>query len=270
MSDRKNILITGATDGIGLETAKKLAKLNHNLIIHGRNNEKLEATKNILVNINSEIKIKTIKADLSIIKQVRDFVKEILTSEKEIDIIINNAGIYKGNGFTPEGVEEHFAVNTIAPYYITKELISILNSEARVINLSSAAQSSIDINALVGSKIIYSDGEYYAQSKLGITMWNRYLANEFENTKLEFIAVNPKSLLGSKMVKEAYGIKGSSLEIGADILVKASLSEEFKNVSGAYFDNDIKRFSKAHPDVYNNQLVIQLIKKMEEILEKIR
>jgi hypothetical protein len=77
------------------------------------------------------------------------------------------------------------------------------------------------------------------------------------------VAVNPKSLLGSKMVKQGYGIAGGDVQLGADILVKASLSEEFADASGLYFDNDIEAFSAPHPDALN----VEKIKKITQVLE---
>ena len=74
------------------------------------------------------------------------------------------------------------------------------------------------------------------------------------------IAVNPASFLASKMVKDAYGVDGNDLRVGADILVRAALSDEFANASGRYFDNDQRRFAAPHPDALvaaKNEQVVQ-------------
>lgn len=88
--------------------------------------------------------------------------------------------------------------------------------------------------------------EAYAQSKLAITIWSRELARELPDGPV-FVAVNPGSLLASKMVKEGFGVAGNDLSIGADILCKAALDPSFASASGAYFDNDAGRF--ADPNV---------------------
>ena len=72
--------------------------------------------------------------------------------------------------------------------------------------------------------------------------------DQHEDDGAVIVAVNPASLLASKMVKDAYGVEGSDLGIGADILVRAALSDEFANASGKYFDNDQQRFAKPHSD----------------------
>ncbi|MEM1345764.1 MAG: oxidoreductase, partial [Pseudomonadota bacterium] len=60
--------------------------------------------------------------------------------------------------------------------------------------------------------------------------------------------VNPGSLLGTNMVRDAFGTSGNDIRIGVDILMRAALSEEFSDASGRYFDNDAGRFGPAHPD----------------------
>ena len=76
------------------------------------------------------------------------------------------------------------------------------------------------------------------------------------------VAVNPGSLLASKMVKDAYGVAGSDLGIGADILVRAALSDQFANASGCYFDNDHGQFASPHSDALNaekNAILVEAI-----------
>ena len=85
----------------------------------------------------------------------------------------------------------------------------------------------------------------YAQSKLAITIWSAELAREMPDGPV-FVAVNPGSLLATKMVKEGFGIDGKDLNIGADILVTASLSDAFATASGQYFDNDSGVFAAPH------------------------
>ena len=160
-------------------------------------------------------------------------------------------------------------VNTIAPYLLTQELMPLFDVNSRVVNLSSAAQTSVDTKALKGEFVISSAGEVYAQSKLALTMWSNHMARTFNGSGPIFIAVNPKSFLGSKMVKEAYGVQGADLSIGADILCRASLSEEFANASGKYFDNDIGQFSSPHPDALNEAKCKNIVASIEEVLSLI-
>ena len=163
-----------------------------------------------------------------------------------------------------------FAVNTIAPYLLTRMLLQLLDHSGRVINLSSAAQAPVDPDALIGRYKLASDGTAYAQSKLALTMWSHDMAISLGNDGPAIIAVNPKSFLGSKMVKQAYGATGSDLSIGAEILCRAALSDEFSTASGKYFDNDIGQFTHPHPDALDSRKCKEIVRVIESILAKVR
>ena len=255
----KTILLTGATDGIGLETAKDLAKQGHHLILHGRSDEKLESLKRIILDINKNLKIDLIKADLSIISDVHQMVEDVKALNTKIDIIINNAGVFiTDNPITVDQIDIRFAVNTISPYILTMKLIPLLNQDARIVNVSSAAQTDINLNSF---ELRNNASQAYAESKLAIIMWSMELTNE---TGLNVISVNPKSYLGSKMVKEAYGKEGYDLKLGSDILIRAALSDEFKDAHGKYYDNDYCKFASPHSFALvksNRETLIQALKK---------
>lgn len=265
----KTILLTGATDGIGLETAKRLAGAGHTVLIHGRSDKKLTDVEKTLSSISGVGVIETYRADLSKIAEVEAFAKTIAEGHSTIDVVINNAGVFSTpNPVTADGFDVRFVVNTIAPYFLTKRLLPVLSSSSRVVNLSSAAQSPVNLDALAGKRQL-SDNQAYAQSKLAITMWSFQLAQELGKEGPMIVAVNPASLLASKMVKEAYGVPGSDLGIGADILVRAALSDEFANASGLYFDNDRGEFSQPHPDALDAAKNEKLVAAIDEILIKL-
>lgn len=138
-----------------------------------------------------------------------------------------------------------------------------------MINLSSAAQSPVDIEALAGERGL-DDSAAYAQSKLAITMWSRQMALEFGDDGPIFIAVNPGSLLGTKMVKEAYGMAGGDIRTGANILCRAALDDEFAAASGQYFDNDSGQFASPHPDAFDPQKSQEMVNVIEKILAETR
>lgn len=262
---QKTILITGSTDGIGFETAKMLASKGHHILLHGRSREKLEHTEKALSGAGN---VETYTADLSHMGGVESLAKAVTESHSRLDVLINNAGVFAvPNPITAEGLDLRFVVNTIAPYLLTQQLLPLLGSTGRVINLSSAAQSPVDLDALSGDARL-STNAAYAQSKLAITMWSRQLAISLGDDGPVFVAVNPGSMLGSKMVKAAYGVDGSDLRIGADILTRAALSDEFAEASGKYFDNDSRRFASPHPDALNEQKSSEVIRTIEEILKK--
>jgi len=270
MSDKKTILITGATDGIGFETAKLLVSKGHNIIIHGRNENKLQEVVIELTLLSNDSTIKSYLADLSSIKEVKNLASNILADNKKLDVIINNAGVFKtANTRTIDNLDVRFAVNTIAPYLLTKKLESTLDKNSRIVNLSSAAQAPVDLQALNGEIKNLSDSDAYAQSKLALTMYSRLQGLEQQNKGPMIVAVNPKSFLGSKMVKEAYGMQGSSLSIGANILYRAALSDEFENAHGKYYDNDREDFALPHPQALDDGQCQAVINEIESIIKSI-
>ena len=267
---QKTILITGATDGIGLATAKLLFSLGHHILLHGRNSAKLAQTEQVLSALSvggaKTGKSESYIADLSHLPDVVALVKSITENHNKLDVLINNAGVFNiPEPVTSRGLDVRFIVNTIAPYLLTKQLLSLLDASGRVINLTSAAQSPVDLKALTG-QVNLSDQAAYAQSKLALTMWSVQMGFSLKDDGPVIVAVNPKSLLGSKMVKEAYGIAGGNLNIGAEILRRASLSDEFAKASGQYFDNDIGQFSSPHPDALDEQKCQEIVRVIEQIL----
>ena len=263
---QKTILITGSTDGIGLETGKKLVSLNQHVLLHGRNPSKLKEVEKTLSALSSGGNIDSYVADLSRMKNVEEFSKTIVEKHEKLDVLINNAGVYNvPNSVTQDGLDIRFAVNTIAPYLLTKLLLPLFEKSGRVINVSSAAQYTVELKALVGQSRL-SDDMAYAQSKLALTMWSRDMALSLKDKGPSIIVVNPKSMLGSKMVKQAYGVDGADLQIGADILTRATLSDEFADASGKYFDNDVGRFASPHPDALNLQKCKEITNVIETVL----
>ncbi|MEM9350538.1 MAG: SDR family NAD(P)-dependent oxidoreductase [Pseudomonadota bacterium] len=237
----KNILITGSTDGIGLETAKKLAGDGHNVILHGRSATKLGAAQEAV-----STALGAIEADLSERAGLDKLASETRALAPNLDILINNAGIYKTpSPILASGHDIRFIVNTLAPYALTLALLPTIPASGRIVNLSSAAQAPLDFDALAGKR--HLDGfEAYAQSKLALTAMTAAMATSHDQL---FVSVNPGSLLATKMVREGFGVSGHDINIGRDILVAAALDEGFEGRSGAYYDNDARAFAPLHPGV---------------------
>jgi NAD(P)-dependent dehydrogenase (short-subunit alcohol dehydrogenase family) len=264
---QKTILITGSTDGIGLETAKILVSQGHHVLLHGRNPEKLENVENALSELAGGGRVNSYLADLSRMVDVDAFTKEVAEQHTQLDVLINNAGIFRtSDPITEEGLDVRFAVNTIAPYLITKRLLPLMGASGRIINLSSAAQSPVNLDALTGRVRLSDELEAYAQSKLAITAWSRVMALSSKGDSPAIIAVNPGSLLGTKMVKEGFGMAGSDIRIGAGILIRAALEDEFATASGKYFDNDSGRFVSPHPDAMDPEKSEGIMHAIEAVL----
>jgi NAD(P)-dependent dehydrogenase (short-subunit alcohol dehydrogenase family) len=140
------ILITGATDGLGRGLAAAVAAGGHTVLVHGRSQERVEAT---LAELPGEGH-RGYLADLSSLDEVRGLATEVNEREERLDVLVNNAGI----GFDGEreessdGIELRFAVNYLAGFLLTNELLPLLerSKPARIVNVSSAGQTPIDFD----------------------------------------------------------------------------------------------------------------------------
>ncbi|ADY30690.1 SDR family NAD(P)-dependent oxidoreductase [Cellulophaga lytica] len=251
----KHILITGSTDGIGKLLALRLAKEGHYIAIHGRSESKLTLTlKEIKEQANTDNVIGFL-ADFSDLNDVKKMASEVILKMPKIDVLVNNAGVLISNGKSTT-TDIRLLVNYFAPYVLTNGLLANLKASdaPRIVNLSSAAQSTVNIQALEG-KTSLGANEAYAQSKLALTMWSFYLA--VQEPSITVVAVNPGSLLNTKMAKEAYGQHWSPADKGVDILYDLSMTDLAK--TGKYFDNDKGTYASAHSDAYDTNKIEKLI-----------
>jgi NAD(P)-dependent dehydrogenase (short-subunit alcohol dehydrogenase family) len=264
----KTILVTGSTDGIGLDAAKKFAAMGHTILLHGRNEGKLADVHAMVAAIPGAARIGSFTADLSRLNDIEALAAAVMEQHDSLDVLLNNAGVFRtANPRIPEGLDVRFMVNTIAPYLLTKRLLPLIAREGRIINLSSAAQARVDLRALEGV-VRLSDNEAYAQSKLALTAWSRAMALELGDAGPVVVAVNPGSLLATKMVKQAYGVSGKDINIGSDVLVRAALSDEFASATGRYFDNDSGRFAPPHVDATRSATNEAIVHSIEAILSR--
>lgn len=262
----KTILITGSTDGIGKLTALKLAEQGHHVLFHGRNRQKLQATIEEAKVVSKNDHITGFVSDLSDFDSIHKMAEEIFSQCTKIDVLINNAGVFlSSKQQNQDQIDMRFAVNYFAPYILTNEMKPLLKKGAspRLINLSSAAQASVAFDVLKGTTSVAAQSSY-AQSKLALTMWSFDFAKA--NPEITTIAVNPGSLLNTKMVQEAYGKHWSPAQKGVDVLCDLALSSKFDQSSGKYFDNDNGMFNQAHQDAYNQQKINQLISETEKMI----
>ena len=294
---KKTILITGSTDGIGKLAAIKLAQLGHNIYLHGRDANKLAdviaEVKVAATQANQQIDVDGFVADfasLTDVQHMADTVTSKFTAAGlHLDVLINNAGVFKvANAQTETGFDVRFVVNYFAPYLLTQALLPLMSASAvkesndtlsdsipaRIINLSSAAQQVVSSQAMIGHTKL-NDQDAYAQSKLALTMWSMALAEQVEADDINVIAVNPGSLLNTRMANDAYGQHWSPADKGADILVALVIADEFASETGRYFDNDIKdgehgdergEFGTPHSDALNKTAIAELMQHTQQIL----
>jgi NAD(P)-dependent dehydrogenase (short-subunit alcohol dehydrogenase family) len=246
-----NILITGATDGIGKQTALELAQQGHSLFIHGRNSVRLSETKSWIQSQVHSANIECLKADFASLREVKQMANSFLSKEKSLDVLINNAGVFeKQLAFSTEGYERTFAINHLAPFYLTHLLLPHLKSRssARIINVASMAQATlINFNAL-NSENGYNAYDAYELSKLCNILFTFKLA---KNLKAYAISVNTlhPGVISTKVLHAGWSAGGGSWHEGASNLVYLASSAEGASETGHYYIN--KQKSRATGAAYS-------------------
>lgn len=265
----ETILITGSTDGLGLATATALATAGHHVILHGRSDAKLTHAKTHFRETVGAKAHDAYLADLSTLEQSARLADRVAADHPDLSVVINNAGVLKAtNPRTRERLDVRFAVNTFAPVVITDRLLAKVPSINRVLNLSSAAQQTEDVAALQGQEQLF-DQAAYAMSKLALTIWTQERAKTCASAGPALVAINPGSLLATKMVQETFAIAGNDINQGVDILVRATTTDEFTARSGQYFDGDAGDFAPAHTDTQDPHRCAEVMAAIDATVSKI-
>ena len=252
----KTILITGATDGIGKHLAKKLASEGHQIILHGRNPQKLELALQEVRAVSLRGRVSSYLADFSKLDDVYRFVEEIKRDFQSIDVLFNNAGLYAGKErkASAENVELTFMLSVLIPYTLTTELSPLLEKapDGRIINTSSYMHHFAKVKDLdFGFENNYNPGLAYNNSKLYTIWMTRYLAREFflKGSSITVNSYHPGLIstnLGNdssdeKTKKSLFGrlMKSFSknLDEGIETGYYLTLSEEIRGLTGYYFDD---------------------------------
>ena len=248
------ILVTGATDGLGKRVARELAAKGATVLLHGRSPERLEATLEELRSQTGSQKVGSYLADLSSLAAVRDLADRILSEYDHLDVLVNNAGIFvQERKESEDGYELTFAVNYLSHFLLTRLLLPLLkhSAPARIVNVASAGQSPINFDDPM-LKRGYDAMKAYSQSKLAQVMFTFELAEQLRDTSVTVNALHPASLMDTKMVQSTFGYTMSTVEEGAQAVVRLAVSQEVNRVTRRYFDG--KRKARANRQAYDPQV----------------
>jgi NAD(P)-dependent dehydrogenase (short-subunit alcohol dehydrogenase family) len=234
----KTVLVTGATNGLGRHVARELTAEGATVLVHGRNQERLKSVLDDLRGQEGENVARSYVADLSSLEAVRELAERILSDEGRLDVLVNNAGVISGERRVSEdGVELTFAVNYLSHFLLTRLLTPLLGdaSPARVVNVASAGQSPIDFSDPMLERG-YDAMRAYSQSKLAQISFTFELAGRESDSGVTVNALHPASLMDTRMVRESFGYTMSTVEEGAEAVIRLAVSPEVDGITGAYFD----------------------------------
>jgi NAD(P)-dependent dehydrogenase (short-subunit alcohol dehydrogenase family) len=234
----RNILITGSTDGIGLETAIQLSRMGANIILHGRTPQRCQQAALAINKVAGTGTVEMVTADLSTSDAVRRLGAEVLAKVERLDALINNAGVYMSERImTPDNIEYTFAVNHLAPFVLTTLLFGLLKKSApsRIITVGSAAhqQGSMALKDLRDGSGFSPYGTY-AMSKLANVLFTLELAERLKGSGVTANCLHP-GVVDTKLLRKGFRMQGRSVKEGASTLVYLASATEIEHASGKYF-----------------------------------
>ncbi|CAO4153408.1 hypothetical protein LPLAFNJD_LOCUS3936 [Methylorubrum aminovorans] len=245
--DGRTALVTGASSGIGVETALGLARLGARVGLVGRDRARTERAAAHLRRETSGA-ADVFLADLSSQAEIRRLAGEVRAHYPSLEILVNNAGaIFSERHVTVDGIERTWALDHLAYVLLTHELRAPLEAapRARIVNLASAAHTrgQIDFDDLGGERR-YSAMKAYAQAKLGNVLFTHALARRLAGSPVTVNAVHP-GVVASEFAKNTRGALGFawslirpfliSTEAGARTSLHVATAPELDGVSGRYF-----------------------------------
>ncbi len=246
----KVCLITGATNGIGLETARCLAEKNATVVLVGRNPEKTQRVVDELRQSTGSPNLDFLLADLSLMSEVRKLASDFQSRYDRLDVLINNAGgVFGRREVTSEGLELTFALNHLSYFLLTHLLLDTLKASApaRIVNLASEAHrnTQLDFDNLQGEKG-YMGFRNYGRSKLMNIMFTIALARRVNCAEVTVNAVHPgfinsgfaknNNILWKTMMFLARPLT-KSVETGALTPTYLAASSEVSHITGKYFSD---------------------------------
>lgn len=234
----KTILVTGSTDGIGLETALQLALQGHELVLHGRSEEKAQHACNVIRRAAPDAVLHTAHADLADLAAVLVMTQDLAARLAKLDVLVNNAGVYMtGRAVSKDGFEMTLAVNYLAHFLLTVLLLPLLKKspDPRIVTVSSIAhmRGRVDFDNLNGERH-FDSYHAYANSKLADTLFANELARR--EPWLSSNSLHP-GVIDTKLLHTGFEAKGDSVAVGARTSVYLATSPNVKGTSGKYFDN---------------------------------
>lgn len=245
--NNQTILITGATSGIGKETAIQLAKTGAKIVFNARNEERGATALKDIISASGNDSVSFEVCNLSSFASIRTFANAIAEQYEHLDVLINNAGVWEDSrAISQDGIERTWAVNHLAPFLLTNLLLPLLKKAegARIVTVSSALhpRGVIQFDNLELATD-YSAMKAYANSKLANILFTRELAKRLSGTDITANCLHP-GVISTSLARDAnifmrmfFKIIGKKASKGAETSVYLAISPEVEGVTGEYFQD---------------------------------
>ncbi|XP_054933554.1 retinol dehydrogenase 11-like isoform X1 [Dermacentor andersoni] len=279
------VVVTGATSGVGKETALELARRGARVVIGCRNLQKARlVAQEIFDRTQQRVIVKHL--DMNSLKSVRHFCDDVIKTEDRLDVLINNAGAIghsKKVKLTEDGFEEIFQANYLAPLLLTVLLLDLLkkSSPSRVINVASDFHRLGEVGNVAdkarGVNSVANPTAVYGNAKLALCMVTVALADRLRGTGVTVNSLHPGAVK-THIVDEGpgvrkflfeliLGIKGKTPQEGAQTSVRLAVDPELEQTSGEYFENcapAAARYRSAH--LADHRLADEVLRSSLELL----
>jgi NAD(P)-dependent dehydrogenase (short-subunit alcohol dehydrogenase family) len=239
----KTILVSGATDGIGRETARQLLGLGHRVLVHGRSREQAEAAAAQLARAPARETPVPVWGDLSRMREITALAQQVRGQCKMLDVLINNAGVLeKRQRMSEDGFEMTMAVNHFAVFQLTRLLLDLVQAAnaGRIVTVSSVVHGSgkldLDAPSFLRAASAYSGYDAYCASKLANVLFTTELAHRLDSGKVTANCLHP-GVIGTKLLRSGFAMGGSPVEQGARTPVFLATSDAVAGISGNYYNN---------------------------------
>ncbi|KAF7700016.1 dehydrogenase/reductase SDR family member 13b.1 [Silurus meridionalis] len=251
----KTVIVTGSNTGIGRETAVDLARRGARVILACRSKVRAAGALAIIKRESRSNNVAFMELNLASQKSVRSFAETFLKTEKRLDILINNAGVYM-QGTTEEGLGLMFGVNHIGHFLLTNLLLDRLKEcgPSRVVTVSSVCHDygKLDFNLLSAHKEFGKGNSFmdvfriYSNSKLCNVLFTHELAKRLQGTQVTCYSLHPGAINSElarsyPVLKQVLKVIGAlffkDVESGAQTTLYCALQEGIEGLSGQYFSN---------------------------------
>lgn len=250
----KVCIVTGSNSGIGKETALALAEKGAQVVMVVRNSERGKEARLEIIEESGSNSVDLMICDLSSMESIRSFAAEFKNAYNRLDVLVNNAGaVFNKRQVTVDGFEQTFAVNYLAPFLLTHQLLPLLkeSTPSRVINLSSGLHKSARLNLSdLQSELSYKAMNVYGSAKLMVVMQTYEMARHLKDTGVAvnvvlpgFVATNLGRNTGSRMSKIMFGMMKPfqlSPKEGAETSVYVASSPDVEGVTGKCFEKKVE------------------------------
>jgi dehydrogenase/reductase SDR family member 12 len=254
----RNIIVTGATSGLGRAAAAKLASLGASVCLLGRDPERTEAVRAALAEATGNDRLEVAVADLSELEEARRFARQYAATRERLDALVHNAGaLLRDYTSTAEGNEVTLATHVLAPFVLTCELFPLLEATpgARVVTVSSGGMYAerLDVAELEEVPEHYDGVKAYAKAKRAQVVLNRQWALRTKGSGVSFLAMHP-GWADTPGVVDALpkfhrfmGPWLRSPEQGADTIVWLCLADDPADRSGSFWLDRHERWTVKLP-----------------------